>query len=207
MPDITVSSGQSIVSIAKDHGFFWETLWKHGGNGGLRAARSDPNVLYEGDVVHVPEITKKHESRPTEARHVFKRKGDPVKYRLQLMHFGSPRANEGYLLEIGGERIEGTTDGDGKLEEFLPGNSTSGRLLLRDGEEVYPVRVNRLDPADTITGAQQRLRNLGYPVPRATGKADEATRTAIAAFQERQGLESTGELDASTASAIEAMHP
>ena len=161
----------------------------------------------EGDAVFVPEIEKKHVDKPTDARHEFKRKGDPVKYRLRLMRFGKPRAGVDYVLEAGSRRFEGSTDGDGKLEHYLPGNATSGKLYLDGGSEVYPIRINRLDPPDAVSGAQQRLQNLGFPMRRVSGEMDDATKGALARFQAAQGLPESGDLDGATVAALASAHP
>lgn len=207
MPDVTVGTGDSIISIAKGHGFFWEDIWNHGGNAELKAKRKDPNVLYKGDVVHVPELEKKVLDKACDQRHEFKRKGDPVKYRVRLLRYGKPRKNLGYTLDLGGELIDGTTDADGKLEHWLPGNCKGGRLIIDGGKEIYPVSIHRLDPVDEITGVQQRLKNLGYPIPMISGKMDKATKAAVAAFQKVWMLEETGEPDEQTKAALLGEHP
>jgi hypothetical protein len=83
--DYQVNSGDCISSVAFNHGFFWETLWNHGDNSELKSKRKDPNILKEGDVVHIPDLTLKEESCATENRHRFKLKGVPAKLKLRLM--------------------------------------------------------------------------------------------------------------------------
>ena len=84
------NSGDCISSIAFNHGFFWETLWNHGSNSELKSKRKDPNILKEGDVVHIPDLTLKQETCATEARHRFKLKGVPAKLRLRLVKNKDP---------------------------------------------------------------------------------------------------------------------
>jgi N-acetylmuramoyl-L-alanine amidase len=83
--DYKVKSGDCISSVAFEHGFFWETLWNHSKNSDLKHKRKDPNILKTGDVVYVPDLTLKQESRATEKRHKFKVKGVPAKLQLRLM--------------------------------------------------------------------------------------------------------------------------
>ena len=80
-----VQNGDCISSIAFNHGFFWETLWNDGSNSELKSKRKDPNILREGDVVHIPDLTLKEESGATEKCHSFKLKGVPAKLKLKLM--------------------------------------------------------------------------------------------------------------------------
>ncbi len=82
--DYKVRPGDCINSIAYDHGFFWETLWNEGKNSMLKARRKDPNVLKQGDVVHIPDLRLKVESCAAEKKHKFKLKGVPALFRLRL---------------------------------------------------------------------------------------------------------------------------
>ena len=132
-----VQSGDSIPSIARDNGFFWETLWNHPENAALKALRNDANMLLEGDEVFVPEKETKWESCATEQLHTFKRLGDAVKFKLQLRKMGKPRKDEDYVLIVDGRRIKGKTDGDGKLECFIPeGLMRIGTRKYKDFEEI-----------------------------------------------------------------------
>jgi hypothetical protein len=83
--DYTVRSGDCMSSLAFDRGFIWETLWNHPKNADLKSKRRDPNILLEGDVVWIPDLTLKHEPRATEKRHRFKLKGTPAKLRLRIL--------------------------------------------------------------------------------------------------------------------------
>ncbi len=207
MPHIEIGTGDSIPSLARSHGFFWETLWNHAENAALKEKRSDPNLLAAGDRVFIPERTTKWEPAGTEERHRFKLLGDPVRFVLQLRRFGEPRKNEPYVLRVGRELIEGTTDGQGKLETFIPGDAKSALLLLRGGAEKTPLRISRLDPVTELSGVQQRLLNLGYDCRSESGKLDPATQNALRRFQAAQELEVTGEPDAATQAQLEKLHP
>lgn len=80
----TVSSGECISSIAYQHGFFWETLWNHGKNSALKKKRCDPNILMEGDVVHIPDLTLGDESCASEQEHAFELKGVPARVNIRV---------------------------------------------------------------------------------------------------------------------------
>lgn len=83
--DHIVTSGDCFSSLSFEHGFFWETLWNHGKNAELKSRRKDPNILKEGDVVHIPDLTLKEEQGATEQRHKFKLKGVPAKLKVRVM--------------------------------------------------------------------------------------------------------------------------
>jgi hypothetical protein len=202
-----VSRGDSIPSIAKDNGFFWETIWNHGENADLKAKRQNPNQLVPGDEVFVPEPDPKKVSKSTDAKHEFVRRGEPHKLKLQLKMLGEPRANEAFVLDLDGELIEGQTDGDGKLEQLIPGNARGGRLILQDGKEIIPIRIGNLDPVDVVTGVQQRLNNIGFRCGAEGGELNEATQKALRLFQEAHKLTVSGEADDATKAKLRELHP
>ena len=207
MPKIKINSGHSIPSVAKDKGFFWETLWNHPENADLKSKRKNPNILYKGDEVFVPEKELKEVSKPTEARHKFRRKGEPLKFQLQLMMMGKPRKNEDYVLLVDGEQIQGKTDDEGILKATIPGNARGGTIVLRGGKEEYPIRIGHLDPIDTVSGVKQRLNNLGFTCGTENDKLDQRTKAALQKFQTRHELKVTGEPDSATKAKLEELHP
>jgi Putative peptidoglycan binding domain len=202
-----VSQGESIPSIAADNGFFWDTLWSHPQNAALKAKRKTPNQLAPGDQVFIPDLRKKIESRGTDATHKFKVKGVPAKIKMQLKMLGQPRANEPYVLQIDDQLIKGTLDGAGKLEQFMPPNARSGRLILGGGKEVIPLRLHHLNPIDEPSGIQQRLNNLGFQCGSEDGELDDQAQEAIKQFQGKYGLPITGEVDAATKAKLAEIHP
>ena len=207
MPVHVVEAGESIPSIAKDSGFFWKTIWDHPNNSKLKAERQDPNVLYEGDEVFIPDLELKEFNKSTEHQWKFKRKGEPVKFKLRLLLMDQPRANEDYILIIDGKPIMGKTDGDGKLEEWIPGNARGGKLVLKGGKEEYPVMIGELDPISKISGVRQRLNNLGFACGSDGDEIDDQTREAIMEFQAKYELEVTGEPDDAFKSKLKGLHP
>lgn len=199
--------GDSIPSIAMAYGFFWETIWDHGENADLKAKRKDPNVLFPGDEVFVPEKRRKDVTRPNEARHSFVRKGEPHKLKLTLKSMGQARANEDYVLVVGRERFSGKTDAEGKIEHVIPGDASTGTLILRGGKERHTVSVGRLDPDSEVSGIQQRLSNLGFPCGRDRGEMNDATQQALKEFQAKHDLKVTGEIDGATKGKLREFYP
>lgn len=207
MPTMTVDQGDSISSIAKDNGHFWKTIWEHGQNSGLRSKRKDPNVLFPGDEVFVPDIELKEENRGVNQRHKFKLKGEECKFKMKLLMMGEPRANESYILNLDGKLIKGTTDGDGMIEQVVPADAQSGKLILGDGKEEYEIRIGHLNPIDEISGVQQRLNNLGFSAGAEDGELSDDLAAALTAFQNRYHLPANGQLDSATKSKLEQLHP
>ncbi len=77
-----VVSGDCIHSIADAYGHFWETVWSHPDNSGLRRKRDTPAVLQPDDQVVVPDIRVESESAATDKKHRFRRRGVPIILRI-----------------------------------------------------------------------------------------------------------------------------
>lgn len=198
MPKQKVGTGETTSSLAKKNGFFWKTIWDHPENAALKAKRKDPNVLFEDDDIFIPEKQLKEVSKGSEQEHNFKLKGEPAKLKIQLLQLGKPRANENYILQVDDKRIEGKTDGDGRIEHFISPDASSGQLILKNGREIYQLKLGNLDPLDLPSGIQQRLNNLHYSCGSEMGEIGELTKQALKEFQADYKLAETGEADAAT---------
>ncbi|BBO81497.1 hypothetical protein DSCO28_20630 [Desulfosarcina ovata subsp. sediminis] len=199
-----VQAGECISSIAAEAGLPWKTIWYDDNNADLRQRRQNPNALLPGDSVVVRPVDLKSETGGTEQRHRFRKHDIPVRLRLRLLDLGEPCANTPYTLTIEGQTINGQTDSDGRLEVTLPPSARSGEFVLRtdDLERKVSLAIGDLDPADTISGAQGRLWNLGYNVGPIDGNLGPRTRNTLKMFQKNNNLEITGELDDATHDAL-----
>ncbi len=70
----------------------------------------------------------------------------------------------------------------------------------------YVVALKPLDPPDTVKGAQQRLRHLGYYFRTPNGELDGPTQHAIEEFQRRHALVVNGQLDDATRAKLNDAH-
>jgi Putative peptidoglycan binding domain/LysM domain len=202
MPDYTVVQGDCLSSIADKFGLLKDTVWNHGRNDELRTKRPNPDTLLPGDVIFVPPPTLKEIGCATDRRHEFVRKLEVVRFRLRLLWNDQPRANEGYVLEVGTNKYSGDTDGDGWIDVEIPAHEPQGILTLQEGAEQYTIGLGTLDPIDEITGIQGRLSNLAYLPGEITGQWDDDTADAVRALQVKNQLPATGEMDAETESAL-----
>jgi N-acetylmuramoyl-L-alanine amidase len=196
MPVHVVQQGECITSIADQYGFLWQGIWGHSENSSLRQKRKDPNVLYPGDSVFIPDPQVKEESRSTDQTHNFEKRGAPAKINLRLLVEDKPRAGENYRLVIDGITKNGKIDDDGHVKESVPPAARSAMLYVGNGttQDVYQLQLGTLDPIDTSTGLTARLFNLGY------GTDDIAE--AIRAFQAKKRLPVTGQADDATRSRL-----
>ena len=204
MPEHTVAAGDCILSIAEENGFQWETIWNHASNSQLKADRGDPNVLFPGDVVFVPEKRLKEVTKATDQTHKFVKKGTPGKVRLRLLDWKrGPRKGARYSAEVDGVTVEGTSDGDGMIEFYAKANARQVNLAVTEGTrtERYSLQLGHVDPVTTDSGVKRRLENLGYLC-----EGEEALRAALLAFQKEKQLDETGEADEATRAALQRLH-
>jgi hypothetical protein len=195
-----VRQGECISSIAFSYGFLPDTIWNDPANLELKNSRKEGNVLYEGDKLWIPDRREKHESRPTDAKHVFRRKGVPEVMRVVLLDpDDQPRVNLPYILTVGGQITQGTTDGNGLIVAKIPPDAKQARLLLgEDADEEITILLGNLNPVMEISGVQARLQNLGYECGPIDGILGPRTLAAIHRFQRKNDLPLNDEIDEAT---------
>ena len=181
--------------------------------GELRLLRANPNVLEPGDVVVIPDKQSKDEGCPTGQRHVF---FTPTLTEELVLRCESernkPLAGKAYILTIDGSTFAGTTDGAGELRQDIPVGAQRGKLEIEGF--LWLLEVGSLNPVDEktldngVTGAQGRLRNLGYYFGPIDGRPNDALTTALESFEsdEKLPITGTGELSPPTAARLKQRH-
>lgn len=205
MPNYVTRQGDCISSIAKRFDFFWETIWNHPKNDKLKAERQNPNAILEGDIVYIPDKSRKQESGTTDQSHRFRLKGVPAMLRMRFRLDGEPLADEPYRLVIDNTSItEGSLASDGLLDVPIQPDAKEAVVTIGEGDESieYDLVLGNIDPASTLSGLQQRLSNLGFPCE-GEKELGDSTRNAIKDFQSTHGsLAVTGEPDRATIGAL-----
>ena len=203
-----VQPGECMSSIADKYGFHqWKTVYQAPENEDLRMQRPNPNVLFPGDEVVIPEKQRRTERAATETRHSYLLKTGQCLLRLELTdELGVPLKGYPYKLEVDGKLVaEAETTDEGLIEERIPFGATSG--ILEFMGEAFQIRLGQLDPVQRVLGIQQRLTNLGYPVGTLDGIWGPKTSGALRRFQsEQEGLDATGRIDRKTRGRLEEIH-
>lgn len=184
--NVTVEPGDCLSSIASKNGFHWRALWEDDANAALRKKRRDPNVLFPGDVVVIPERSVATESLSTDDSHVFQLK--PTYLHLRLRFHGAPRGGEAYRLVIDGDPRPGIVQADGRIDEIIAGNAKIAVLHLVVTKEEYTLELGEVNPLDEAAGVEWRLRSLGFDddTHEPEGAAlDEETLSALDLFARR----------------------
>lgn len=203
---IVLSGDDSIISVAKENGFFWQTVWDHPNNSALKSLRTVPEIVQSGDKVFIPKPEPKKVNKPNEARHKFKLKGEQAKFKMQFNLFDQPRADEDYIMVLDGVIKTGKTNAAGEIDTDIPNDAVGGVIKLNNGKEIIPFRIGRLDPKDSVNGTRQRLVNVGFPMDKDPDGSVMPTN-ALNAFQEKYELPITGEYDAATKAKLSELHP
>ena len=219
-----VQAGDCLSSIAKKFGFRdWKVIYDDPNNKDFKKARPNPNVIYAGDELFIPDPkdSTKKVSAPVEQLNKFKVKLPKTLLRIQVKdEEEKPIAGKKYELRLGEDDVrKGSTDGDGIVEQKVDPEITEAKLLVFDGDPetgplwVWDVHIGHLNPADFPSGARARLNNLGYFCGPATDDVDdsddpidETTALALAGFQEANKIKRTGDLDDDTAKKLVEVH-
>jgi N-acetylmuramoyl-L-alanine amidase len=188
-----VRNGDCLASVAAANGVPWNRIWNEPGNAELRALRKDPSVLFEGDTLVIPERVRHEEQGATEQRHRFRVVGSQVRVKLRLLIDDRPLAKVSYRLRIDGAlELHGMTDSEGFVDAPISATAVAGELIVSTAshELFYSLRFGALDPIDTTSGVAQRLSQLGFAV--------DDLAAAVAAFQTKAQLSTSGQLDEPT---------
>jgi LysM repeat protein len=212
--DYTVKQGDYLSKIAKEFGFSdYLTIWNHPDNSELKSKRKNPNVLYPGDKLVIPDRKLREEDRVTDRRHIFTKKETSLRLRLVLEDmYEKPIANAQCLLTIEGDSRRITTDGQGKIDEPLRPGTTSATLIIQDARQTHlnfveiPIKIGHLDPIEELSGQRARLKNLGYFPGKADDRNDPAFMTAVERFQAEHRLTVDGICGPNTQGRLKDVH-
>ena len=192
-----VQPGDCLASIAYRHGFTPQTLWAHADNAPLREKRESPFLLCPGDEVAIPAVREREMECATGRRHTFRRRAVPERFRVRLCVDGAPRRSVAYTLEVDGVLVEGTTDDDGWVEQWILPDARRAVVVIdtEDEREEVCFDLGHLEPVTTEAGVRGRLVALAGMDPRGDAAA---LRVALRSFQIKHHLAPTGEADEPT---------
>lgn len=201
----TVKQGDHISSIAHDSGFVsWKTIWDDGKNSSLKKDRN-PNVLYPGDVVQIPEKQKKEESVPTTDYHTFQTIGEPLQLKIVVLDWaGNPVVDSDVNIELSTKESQ-MTAGDGSVKKSIhPAADRTGKLVVKGHE--LGLKVGHLDPVEELSGQVWRLNNLGYRAGDPKDKTDPDYLSAVEEFQCDNALKVDGDCGPNTQAKLKEVH-
>jgi Putative peptidoglycan binding domain len=210
----TVEQGDCLSNISDMYGFAdYHTIYDHPANADLKSRRPNPNVLYPGDLVVIPDKQQKEVSCSTGQLHNFQVNRPSAVLRVRIQDDqNKPFTNKKYHLSIDGVLTKGQTDGDGMIVQKISPAATKGDLLVWIYDDPgapgvpFPLDLGHLDPVTEISGVQARLNNLGFDCGSVDGIFGPDTEDALRAFQSQMGLPITGQSDSATQSKLTQLH-
>ena len=184
-------------------------MWLHPRNAELRTLRSDPAVLAEGDLVHVPDAPPRRFSglRTRRVHDIVLHLPEPQLRLALLRTSGIAYAAVRTRVTFDGEVQEHTPDAGGLIELLLDVDTEELRLEY-DNQRVA-LRVAHLQPVDHHAGWHARLENLGYdpgPLDAETASDKLRLRSAIEEFQCDHGLAVDGVVGEKTMAKLLEVH-
>jgi N-acetylmuramoyl-L-alanine amidase len=196
MPYHVVQQGECLSSIAADNGFSdWHTIYDDAANADLRAKRPEPNVLYPGDQLFIPDRDPIQKDCVTDALHTFVIADNPTYLNVRLQDPAKrPLKSVPYKLSVGTLECEANTDGDGWIRRKIDASAESGTLMVWPNPDdrreyvVWQVMLGHLDPLETVTGIKARLKNLGYYDGEIDDEQDDEYDSAVRQFQQDDDL-------------------
>jgi N-acetylmuramoyl-L-alanine amidase len=164
-----VEQGEYLSKIAFENGFLDHTIiWDHPNNAQLKQDRKNPNVLFPGDKLFIPDMEQRQESGATDQHHKFAIKQEKLMLRLVLEDiYEKPIANAPCKLIVDDESFDLITDSKGKIEQEIPSDAHEAVLVIKGDQtpfqgDIIPIKIGHLDPVEEVSGQQARLNNLGY---------------------------------------------
>jgi hypothetical protein len=195
----TIKQGEHVTRLACDYGFAdYQSVWDDPQNSDLKALRQNPNVLFPGDLLYIPDRMVNEETRPTDQKHQFQMKQPKLRLRLNLeASYDSPLAGLECQLAIENDLSTATTGGARQVDEPIPPRSERVKLVVPDDKipvanPLVFLQVGHLDPVTELSGQLARLKNLGYYTGSVGGGNAQEVRSALEEFQCDEGLELDG---------------
>ncbi|MFO0612094.1 MAG: hypothetical protein U0414_05890 [Polyangiaceae bacterium] len=197
-----VRQGDHVDKLALLRGADGDEVWNDASNDALRAKRATKDVLYPGDVLHLPDTEPPGLSLEKGSNNRFTARIPRKILRVALLSDTGPYANavyeiRGLKLKAGATPPSGTTDANGVVEVPVPILQRELGVLLPAENVLFQFAIGDVDPMDEATGPTKRLENLGY-LRRGEPHDDAARLSATQLFQRDNDLEPSGRLDAET---------
>lgn len=201
----TVQQGEYLASIAAKYGLSPQTIWDDPGNAPLKQKRQNPNVLFPGDTLSIPDKKPKTETAATGQRLRVRLNIQPIKLKIVVKdNSNKPIANTDCTLKLEGKEFKLKTDGEGKLEQDIPATAKEGSLEIND--IIIPLKIGHLDPVEEKSGQMARLNNLGYDAGDINNINEQQFLSAVEEFQCDHKLTVDGKCGPNTQSKLKEVH-
>jgi len=209
MVPYVVRTGDYLRKLAARFGFDAEAVWNDPKNADLRAIRRSMDILVSGDLLYIPAPDDVDGSRPVNegTTNSYQANVQTVFVRQRILLNGKALAGEPYVVVEFPELENQSSDGDGWVNLVVPTYLHRVTLDFTRRGVRFGLLVGHMDPENTGSGREMRLRHLGFlrtPPGQGTTPADVAQ--ALGAFQSHYGLDDTGESNQATDDMLVKVH-
>lgn len=209
-----VKPGETLSSIALKYGFkSIDAIYNHAENEDFRERRSNPDVIYEGDSIFIPDMSPAKFSIEVNRTNRFT---VSLPKEILSMHLvfeddvDQQGANIEAVLIIDDIEYPAKSDGDALVQWKIPRTNTRKGLVKlflesdkTEATHVFEVLLGDLNPVSENTGIQARLNNLGFNCGKVDNNIKEKSISAIKKFQEANNLTVDGVPGPKTLKALE----
>jgi hypothetical protein len=165
MQPYVIKQGDYLAKLAYQFGFDAETVWMDGKNSDLRALRFNPNILFPGDVLYIPDSPAQAPAGPTLAvGQTNKFTSDIPTIQIMVLFRGTESttfASQPFTVNELPDVTGLQTNGDGLATIDVPVTLSSITLVFSTLGMTQSVLIADMDPVDTLSGIFKRLQNLG----------------------------------------------
>ena len=209
-----VEQGDCLSSIAYHYGFRdWHTIYDHPNNAAFKTKRPNPNLIYPGDEIFIPDFVVRDDGCQTDMNHRFQLNSNPTYLNVRIQDLaGNAIKTARYRLTIDKQGFRGKTDNDGWIKREIPPAALFGTLKVwpnpKDSSEFssWDLNLGYLDPLETTSGIKARLNNLGYDCGKVDSEQNDMYDQAVRQFQEDHGLQVDGIVGPITRGKLKELH-
>lgn len=230
MQPYVIKQGDFLALLAHKFGFDADTVWNDPSNADLKKVRSDPNILWPTDILHIPDPIEKEpvtHALVTGQTNAFV--ADVPTLSVSLRFADAPLASQGYTVPELPDLVGLTTTADGTATFEIPVTLGAFTIAFTESGLAFTCNTGALDPIDTVSGVFQRLQHLGYidhdivvdavdidtvraalrafKAVQSGGQTGAASPDAAAMGSDNAGLSDDGSLDDDTFKLLLAAHP
>jgi hypothetical protein len=182
-----VCAGDHLASIAYKFGFDADTVWNDPSNAALRELRPDPNILFAGDVLQIPNQDKPPAQTSLQPGSSNSFVAPAATMTITLTFSDPALASQAYTIQEL-PNVTGATDGNGLMSFTAPVTLSVATITFTTPGTSYPCRIGNLDPIGTLSGIFQRLQNLGFIAADTVFDGDnlDVIRMGLCLFQYQQ---------------------
>jgi hypothetical protein len=205
MAPYVIRQGDYLAKLASKFGFDADAVWTDDKNTALKELRKDPNILFPGDVLYIPDATN-DVATPTSLKTGTSNDFTSSPPTVPITHkFLNPCfASQPYIVHELPDLTGLTTDGGGTATFSVPVTLETITLVFTATGQTFVYDIGALDPIQTASGVFQRLQSLGFIDPSVTFNPGDPSqlglvKSAVRAFL--AGPPSSGATPSTTANA------